>query len=104
MKIIIRVLLIGLLICVSTGAYQPSLTSFSGFDSTMLVNVVDGAFDYGGKAVESLIDFYHNVLESSKFVYVFNNYLPPDLIPGTIVLLGCGVIGLWGYGRRLMKK
>lgn len=104
MKIIIGVLLIGLLISVSTGAYQPSFTSFSGFDSTMLVNVVDGAFNYGGKAVESLIDFYRNIIESSKIAYFFNNYLPPDLKPGTIVLLGCGVMGLWGYGRRRMKK
>ena len=104
MKIIIGVLLIGLLIGVSTGAYQLSFTSFSGFDSTMLVNVVDGAFNYGGKAVETLIAFYQNITESSRIVYFFNNYLPPDLNPGTIVFLGFGVMGLWGYGRRRMKK
>ena len=99
MKIIIGVLLIGLLISVSTGAYQPSFTYLSGFDSTTLVNVVDDAINYCGKSVESLIAFYQDFTESSKIVYFFKSYLPPDQNPGTIALLGCGLVGLWGYGR-----
>ena len=104
MKIMIGVLLIGLLLCVSVGIYQPSFTTLSGFDSATLVNVMDDAIDYCGKAVEGSVVFYQDFMASSKIVYFFKYYLPPGQNPGTIVLLGCGFVGLWGFGRKRMKK
>jgi hypothetical protein len=43
-------------------------------------------------------------MSSSKIVDFFKFYLPLDQNPGTIALLGCGLAGLWGYGRKRIKK
>ena len=43
-------------------------------------------------------------MASSKIVYFFNYYLPPDRKPGAIMLLGFGLVGLAAYGRRRLKK
>ncbi len=99
MKIAIGILLAGLVLGVSTGAYHPSPATLSGFDSTTLCNAMDDAIDQCGKVIESLRDGYHDFMASSRIVYFFKNLLPPDQKPGTIALLGCGLVGLWGYGR-----
>ena len=104
MKIMIGVLLIGLLLSVSVGVYQPSFTTLSRFDSNTLVNVIYDAINYCGKAVEIAIAFYQDFMASNKIVYLFKYYLPPDQNHGTIVLLGCGFLGLWGYSMKRMKK
>ena len=104
MKITIGVLFISLLLSVSMGVYQTSFTTSSGFGSTTLLNVIDDAINYCEENVESLSAYYHDFMASSKIVYFFKYYLPPDHRPGTIVLLGCGFVGLWGYGRKRMKK
>jgi hypothetical protein len=106
MKIIIGILFIGLLLSDRGGAYQPSFTTLSNFDSGMLLNLIDDAIDYCVKNVESLSAYYHDFMSSSKIVYFIKYYLPPDQRPGTIVLLGCGFVfvGVWGYGWKRMKK
>jgi len=43
-------------------------------------------------------------MTSSKIVSFFKYYLPPDRMPGAILLLGCGLVGLAAYGRRRLKK
>jgi hypothetical protein len=55
LKVIIAVLLVGLLIGVSKGDGQPSSTSFSGFDSTMLVNGMDDAIIYCGSSTRDRV-------------------------------------------------
>ncbi|HLN92093.1 MAG TPA: hypothetical protein VK429_09605 [Patescibacteria group bacterium] len=104
MKIIIAVLFIGLLLSVSSGVYQSPITFFSGFDSTTPANVVDEAITYCGSAAECLVAIYHDFMASSTIMYVFNHYLPPDQNSGRIMLIGFGLVGLAGYGRRLFKK
>jgi len=66
----------------------------------MIGNAINCVMD----SVESLIAFYQDFMESSKIVYFFKYYLQPGQKPGTIALLGCGFVGLWGYGRMRMKK
>jgi len=98
------VLLTGLFLVISTAAYQPSFTKLSGFDVNTLLSVIDDAINYCGKAVESLIAFYQTLTESSKNMYFFKYYIPPDdQKPGTIMLLGCCFVGLW-YDKNRMKK
>jgi len=58
MKIMIGILIIGFLLIVSVGGYQPSFTTLSGFDSTTLVNVIDDAINYCEENVESLSACY----------------------------------------------
>jgi hypothetical protein len=104
MKNIIGVLLIGLFLVVSTAGSQPSFAKLPGFDVNTLLNVMDDAINYCGNAVEILIASYQTLTESSKIVYFFKYYIPPDhQNPGTIMLLGCCFVGLW-YGRKRMKK
>lgn len=88
---------------VSTAAYRP-FTSLFDFDSTVLLKEVGDAIDYCKNADGSLIAFYHDFMSSNKIVGFFKFYLPLDQKPGTIALLGCGLAGLWGYGRKRMKK
>jgi hypothetical protein len=99
MKITIGILLVGLVLSVSTGGHPLSFATLSGVDSTTLANVMDDAIDQCGQVIESLGDGYHDFMASSRIVYFFKSLLPPDQKPGTIVLLGCGLVGLWGYGR-----
>jgi len=104
MIIIIGVLFICLLLNAYAGDYLPSFISLSGFDSTTLLNVIDGTINYCKIIVESLSACYHDFMASSKIVSFFKYYLPYDQNPGTMVLLGFGFVGLWGYGRKSMKK
>lgn len=95
----IGVLLIGLLASVSAGDYRPSLSTLSGVDSSTLVNAMDDALLQCGKVYESLGSGYHDFMASSRVVSFFESSLPPGQKPGTIVLMGCGLAGLWMYGR-----
>jgi hypothetical protein len=104
MKKMIGALLIGLFLSVSTGAYRPSLTSLSDFDANVLLCEVGAAIDYCMSADERLSGFYHDFMSSNKIVSFFKSHLPPDQKPGTILLLGFGLVGLWGYSRRSMKR
>ena len=54
MKVMIGILIIGLLLIVSMGGYQPSFTTLYGFNSSTLVNVIDDAINYCEEKVESL--------------------------------------------------
>jgi len=104
MKLIFGALLIGLLVSVSMGAYQPSSISLSDFDATTLVNVVADALIFCGEAVNSLVAIYRDFMESNKILYFFKSSLPPELPPSTIPLLGSGLVGLICYRTwRLMK-
>jgi len=100
----IVILSICFLLSVSKGGYHPSFTSLSAFDSATRVNVVDDAIIYSGNAAASLVAIYQDFMDSSKIVYFFNCYLPSDRKPGVIMLLGFGLVGLAGYGRRRLKK
>lgn len=104
MKIMIGVLFIGLLLCASVGIDPSSLTSLSGFESLTLIGVIDGAIIFCGKAIESIGASYHDFMKSSTIMNFFKYYLPRDQNPGTIALLCCGFVGLWGYGRKRKKK
>jgi hypothetical protein len=104
MKKMIGALLIGLFLSVSTGAYRPSLTSLSDFDANVLLYEVGVAIEYCMSADERLFAFYHDFMSSNKTVRFFKSLLPPDQKPGTIVLLGFGLVALWGYSRRSMKR
>lgn len=104
MKKMIGALLIGLFLSVSTGAYRPSLTSLSDFDANVLLYEVGVAIKYCMSADERLSAFYHDFMSSNKTMSFFKSNLPPDQNPGTIVLLGLGLVGLWGYSRRSMKR
>jgi len=95
----IAVLVIGLLIGVSTAADPPSFTSLSDFNFIMLANVVGDAMNNCGKAIGSLVAIYQDFMASNNIVYFFKSSLPPELKSGTIILLVCGLAGLWGCGR-----
>lgn len=71
----------------------------SSLDATTLGNVTGDAIDQCGEVIESLGDGYHDFMASNRIFYFFKNLLPPDQKPGTILLLGCGLMGVWGYGR-----
>jgi hypothetical protein len=66
LKIRIAILLFGLLLSVSRGAYHPSFTSFSGFDTTTLADVVDDACDYCGDATDGLVAIYQDLMAPVK--------------------------------------
>lgn len=104
MKKIIGALLIVLFLSVSTGAYRPSLTSLSDFDANVLLYEVGVAIEYCMSADERLSASYHDFMSSNKTVGFFKSHLPPGQKPSTIVLLGFGLVGLWGYSRRSMKR
>ena len=104
MKSGIIILSICFFLSVSNGVYHPSFTSLSGFDATTRVNIVDDAIMHCGNAAASLVAIYQDFMASSKIVYLFNDYLPPDRMPGAIMLLGFGLVGLAAYGRRRLKK
>ena len=99
MKMSIGLVLIGLLVCVSTGRFHPAFTSLDVLDSPALMNAMDDAIGCAGTVIERLGAIYHDFVASSGIVYFFKNTLLPDQTPGTIVLLGCGLAGVWGYGR-----
>ena len=99
MKITIGILLAGLVLSVSTGGYPASLATLSGVDSATLVNVMDDAILQCGKVYESLGSGYHDFMASSRIVSFFESSPPPGRKPGTIALPGCGLAGLWMYGR-----
>jgi len=104
MKLTICVLLIGLLVSVSMGAYQPSSISFSDIDATTLVNVIDDAIVFCKETVDSLVAIYQDFMKSNRIVYFFKSSLPPELPLSTIPLLGSGLVGLLCYRAwRLMK-
>jgi hypothetical protein len=100
MKKAIGILLVGLALSVSAGGFPPSLATLSSVDSATLGNVMDDAIDQCGIVIESIRDGYRDFMASSRIVYFFKSLLPPDQKPGTIALLGCGLVGLCGYGRR----
>jgi hypothetical protein len=104
MKKMIGALLIGLFLSVSTGAYRPSLTSLSDFDANILLYEVGAAIEYCMSADERLSGFYHDFMSSNQIVSFFKSHLPPDQKPGTILLLGFGLVVFWGYSRRLKRK
>ena len=99
MKITIGILLVGLALSVSAGGFPPSLATLPSVDSATLGNVMDDAIDQCGTVIESVSDGYRDFMASSRIVHFFKSLLPPDQKPGTIALLGCGLVGLWGYGR-----
>jgi hypothetical protein len=99
MKMIIGFVLIGLLVGVSTGRFHPAFTTLDGLDSSTLVNAMDDAINCAGTVIEHLSAIYHDFVASSRIVYFFEHTLLPGQKPGTIVLLGCGLAGVWGYGR-----
>jgi len=104
LKIIFGALLIALFLGLTSGDYHPSFASVSGFDSYSLVDIVDGAMNYCGNTAESLVGMYQDFMASSRTVYFFNHCLPSDQNPGRALLLGLGLVGLAGFGRRRLKK
>jgi hypothetical protein len=77
LNIRIALLLIGLFLSVSKGAFHPSFTSFSGFDSTTLADVANGASDDYGKAAESLVTIYRDLMAPVRScTSSFTTYLP----------------------------
>lgn len=87
MKSGIVILSICFFLSVSNGVYHPSFTSLSAIDSATRVNVVDDAIMYCGNAAASLVAIYQD-----------------DRKPAAIMLLGFGLVGLAGYGRKRLKK
>ena len=104
MKILLGAVFVGILFGLFTGAIEPSGSSLPDFASTTLVDTVDDAVDFCREAVESIISYYENFMETSEIVSFFKYHLPPDQNPGTVVLVGCGLVGLVGFGWRKRRK